>query len=204
MLQSSLNMLTAESLNRIVSTNESESVLSARGFTAGGARLTDNSAQAEDEFKYILFVWDGIEATSLTKANALAKAVELQTLFSRARDAVMKVLFSGGVIRGKKLQRGSVYVMNDLIEQQRNSAQSTAAFALIDQQNMATFYERILLLKCIVSAPHATQQNEMRSGPTQGFSKLRQLFSAESAQSSYWNRFDSVGVSQAQIPTAKP
>lgn len=74
------------------------------------------STDEEDQFKYILFVWDGIETSALTKANALAKAVELQTLFSKARDAVLKVLFSGGVIRGKKLQRGSVYVMNDLID----------------------------------------------------------------------------------------
>lgn len=70
----------------------------------------------DEEFKYILFVWDGIETSSLTKANALAKAIELQTLFDKAKDAVLKVLFSGGVIRGKKLQRGSVYVMNDLID----------------------------------------------------------------------------------------
>ena len=34
-LQSSLNMLTAESLNRIVSTNESEAVLTNRGFQPG-------------------------------------------------------------------------------------------------------------------------------------------------------------------------
>ena len=123
-------MLTAESLNRIVSTNESEAVLSARGFQTmfGGGTAQDHhnnigmSASAAaggdeaDEFKYILFVWDGIETSGLTKANALAKAVELQTLFSKARDAVLKVLFSGGVIRGKKLQRGSVYVMSDLID----------------------------------------------------------------------------------------
>ena len=61
-------------------------------------------------------MWDGIEASALTKANALAKAIELQTLFFKARDAVLKVLFSGGVIRGKKLQRGSVYVMSDMID----------------------------------------------------------------------------------------
>ena len=36
-LQSSLNMLTAESLNRIVSTNESEVNLSARGFMNGSS-----------------------------------------------------------------------------------------------------------------------------------------------------------------------
>ena len=119
-LQSSLNMLTYDSLNRIVSTNESESVLTGRGFdvSAGAMQMSDLSAAGsdEDEFKYILFVWDGIEATSLTKANALAKAVELQSLFSKAKDAILKVLFSGGVIRGKKLQRGSVYVMSDLID----------------------------------------------------------------------------------------
>ena len=57
----------------------------------------------DDEFKYILFVWDGIETSPLMKANALAKAVELQSLFAKAKDAVLKVLFSGGVIRGKKL-----------------------------------------------------------------------------------------------------
>ena len=37
-LQSSLNMLTAESLNRIVSTNESEVNLSARGFMNGSSQ----------------------------------------------------------------------------------------------------------------------------------------------------------------------
>jgi len=37
-------------------------------------------------------------------------------LFSKAKDAVLKVLFSGGVIRGKKLQRGSVYNMGELID----------------------------------------------------------------------------------------
>lgn len=89
-----------------------------------------------DEFKYILFVWDGIETSGLTKANALAKAVELQTLFQKARDAVLKVLFSGGVIRGKKLQRGSVYVMNDLIEQSRNGNNSNSATAGVTQPSI--------------------------------------------------------------------
>jgi len=94
-------MLTAESLNRIVSTNESESILSGRGFHTHGDPVSGTSDH--DEYRYILFVWDGIETSGLTKANALAKAVELQALFFKAKDAVLKVLFSGGVIRGKKL-----------------------------------------------------------------------------------------------------
>lgn len=96
---------------------------------ASGAAISSGSGDELDEFKYILFVWDGIETSGLTKANALAKAVELQTLFSKARDAVLKVLFSGGVIRGKKLQRGSVYVMNDLIEQSRSGGNGNSATA---------------------------------------------------------------------------
>ena len=84
---------------------------------SAGASGSENGSSDDDEYKYILFVWDGIESSALTKANALAKAVELQTLFSKARDTVLKVLFSGGVIRGKKLQRGSVYILEDMIDQ---------------------------------------------------------------------------------------
>jgi hypothetical protein len=34
----------------------------------------------------------------------------------------------------------------------------------IDNAKMATFYERILLLKCIVSSPRSTQQTDQRYG----------------------------------------
>ena len=64
----------------------------------------------------MLFVWDGVEASSLVKASTIAKAIELESLLHKAKDAVLKVLFSGGVVRGKKLQRGSVYVFGDEIE----------------------------------------------------------------------------------------
>ena len=102
-----------------------------------------------------MFVWDGIETSSLTKANALAKAIELQTLFAKARDAVLKVLFSGGVIRGKKLQRGSVYVMNDLIDQQKNNntGGSAALQESTDPSLLVSLYERIMLLRCLLSNP---------------------------------------------------
>ena len=51
----------------------------------------------------MVFVWDGLEASSLVKASTIAKAIELEGLLNKAKDAVLKVLFSGGVIRGKKL-----------------------------------------------------------------------------------------------------
>lgn len=50
----------------------------------------------------------------MTKALTLAKGNELEVLLSKAKDDVMRVLFSGGVIRGKKLQRGSVYTFGDV------------------------------------------------------------------------------------------
>ena len=172
-LQSSLNMLTAESLNRVVHTNESAKNLSARVLATGGRAQSsstttggassgaENSPQDEDEYKYILFVWDGIESSALTKANALAKAIELQTLFTKARDDVLKVLFSGGVIRGKKLQRGSVYILADMIEQtsKKEASSATAAAstqAQISPAQLTTFYERIFLLRCMLSPPHAS------------------------------------------------
>ena len=51
----------------------------------------------------MIFVWDGNDASSLVKASTIAKSIELESLLQKAKDSVLKVLFSGGVIRGKKL-----------------------------------------------------------------------------------------------------
>ena len=163
-IQSSLNMLTAESLNRIVATNESDQVLSPMGFAsprgpANGRQIDSRMQQSSDEgsldgdsndFRYILFIWDGIETSQLTKANALAKAFELQALITKGKDAVLKVLFSGGVIRGKKLQRGSVYVLSDLLARDNTTATRYEDLASIDKSQAETFLKRILLLRCIL------------------------------------------------------
>jgi len=39
----------------------------------------------------------------MVKATAISKGYELDSLLSKAKDAVLQVFFAGGVIRGKKL-----------------------------------------------------------------------------------------------------
>jgi hypothetical protein len=51
----------------------------------------------------MMYVWDGSESSSLTRSTAYLKAIELSILLQKAKDAVLKVLFSGGVVRGNKL-----------------------------------------------------------------------------------------------------
>ena len=72
----------------------------------------------------MIFVWDGTEASSLVKASTIAKSIEREGLLHKAKDSVLKVLFSGGVVRGKKLQRGSVYVFGEEIDRQRQNEKS--------------------------------------------------------------------------------
>jgi hypothetical protein len=60
----------------------------------------------------------------MTKALSLAKGNELDLLLSKARDDIMRVLFGGGVIRGRKLQRGSVLTFADLDTQFNGSVPS--------------------------------------------------------------------------------
>ena len=72
----------------------------------------------------MLFVWNGKNANALVKALALTKGYELDTLLSQAQDSVLSVLFNGGVIRGKKLQRGSVYVFDDVVNQLEDPAEN--------------------------------------------------------------------------------
>lgn len=51
----------------------------------------------------MIFVWNGKNASAMIKANALTKGYELDNLLIQGRDSILQVLFSGGVIRGKKL-----------------------------------------------------------------------------------------------------
>ena len=56
-----------------------------------------------NSFNFAIFVWNGKEASPIVKASAITKASELNSLFTQGKDHVLKVLFSGGVIRDKKL-----------------------------------------------------------------------------------------------------
>jgi hypothetical protein len=57
------------------------------------------------------------------KAMALTKGYELDGLLSKGKDNVLQVLFAGGVIRGKKLQRGSVYIFDEVIDKKKDGVE---------------------------------------------------------------------------------
>lgn len=46
---------------------------------------------------------------------ALTKGYELDNLLQTGKDSILKVLYSGGVIRKRKLQRGQVINFNEII-----------------------------------------------------------------------------------------
>jgi hypothetical protein len=64
----------------------------------------------------MIFVWNGKQAGSMVKAMALTKGYELDNLLVKAKDSILQVFFSGGVIRGKKLQRSSVLVFDEVAD----------------------------------------------------------------------------------------
>jgi hypothetical protein len=67
----------------------------------------------------MIFVWNGKSAGAMVKAMAISKGYELDGLLSKAKDSVLQVFFSGGVIRGKKLQRSNVLMFDELGESKR-------------------------------------------------------------------------------------
>lgn len=63
----------------------------------------ETRAATQQQFKYMIFVWNGKQAGAMVKAQAISKGYELDSLLSKAKDSVLQVFFAGGVIRGKKL-----------------------------------------------------------------------------------------------------
>ena len=69
----------------------------------------------------MIFVWNGKKAGPMVKAMALTKGYELDGLLAKGKDSVLQVFFAGGVIRGKKLQRGSVYLFDEVIDKKTDN-----------------------------------------------------------------------------------
>jgi len=51
----------------------------------------------------MIFVWNGKTANPLVKSIALANAFDLESLINKGKDAILQILFSGGVVKDKKL-----------------------------------------------------------------------------------------------------
>jgi protein-tyrosine phosphatase len=74
----------------------------------------------DGKYEYMIFVWNGKNANPLVKSLALSAAFEFESLINRAKDPLLQVLFSGGVIRNKKLQKGTILQLNSSISKELN------------------------------------------------------------------------------------
>jgi len=65
---------------------------------------SSNGSQADgSKYKYMLFVWNGKSAGATVKAQTLTKGYALDEYLQHAKDTGLNVLFSGGVVKNKKL-----------------------------------------------------------------------------------------------------
>ena len=78
--------------------------------------LISKREEKDTKYKQMAFLWKGKNSNGLVKALALPKGYELDTLLYSAKDPLLYILFSGGVIRHRKLQRGMVLQLNDMVE----------------------------------------------------------------------------------------
>lgn len=65
----------------------------------------------------MLYIWNGKHAQQAVKAQTLTKGYILDEYLHQAKDSGLNVLFSGGVVKNKKLQRGNIYVFEDILDQ---------------------------------------------------------------------------------------
>jgi hypothetical protein len=72
------------------------------------------------DYKYMMFVWNGKEASALLKACALSRGFELDTLLNKSGDSLLSFIFNGGVVRGTRLQRGKVLIFDQASSEQEN------------------------------------------------------------------------------------
>jgi hypothetical protein len=57
------------------------------------------------------------------KSIALSTAFDFESFIEKAKDPLLQVLFSGGVIRNKKLQRGTILQLNSASSKDFNAGE---------------------------------------------------------------------------------
>jgi len=70
------------------------------------------SLDASLNFEHMIFVWNGKNSNPLIKSLALSSAYNLEAQIEKSKDALLQVLFSGGVITKDKLTSGKVIQLN--------------------------------------------------------------------------------------------
>ena len=73
------------------------------------------------KYKYMLFVWNGKSASATIKSQTLTKGYALDKYLDEAKDSGLNVLFSGGVVKNKKLQRGNIFEFQDVLDKSKKS-----------------------------------------------------------------------------------
>ena len=72
----------------------------------------------------MLYIWNGKNAQLVVKAQTLTKGYALDEYLHQAKDSGLNVLFSGGVVKNKKLQRGNIYVFEEIIDNMKQNVSS--------------------------------------------------------------------------------
>ena len=108
----------------------------------------------------------------------------------------MNVLFSGGVVKNKKLQRGNIYIFEDVIEQQKMLKKKHSKPADANPNDPTTeqiikAYESVYLLKWLFPDTAIKQYREKIQEVNKGFyPKFRENFITQPGESqSYWDKF---------------
>ena len=68
-----------------------------------GKSSNSKNSDKSQKYKYMLFVWNGKNTGATVKAQTLTKGYALDEYLQQAKDSGLNVLFSGGVVKNKKL-----------------------------------------------------------------------------------------------------
>lgn len=103
----------------------------------------------------MLFAWNGKNSGASVKSQTLTKGYALDEYLQQAKDSGLNVLFSGGVVKNKKLQRGNIFEFQDVIDQNKNPNRKAKQSVPKQRENpnepsteeIVKAYETVYLLK---------------------------------------------------------
>ena len=160
-------------------------------------RRDQTDVSADTKYKYMLFVWNGKNSGASVKSHCLTKGYALDEYLQLAQDPGLNVLFSGGVIKNKKLQRGNVFEFEDMLgksglkrPKQDKGHASKRDGAEPSPQQIVEAHQTIYLLKWLF--PEASVQKfreHLNQTKKVLFQKFSEKFAGPEQGGNYWDKF---------------
>jgi len=123
----------------------------------------------------MLFVWNGKEASPLIKAMSLTWGFELDSLLNKTKGTLLEFFFTGGVIWGTKIQRGTILIFPE-VDSQKSDREKKENPNSPSSEEVVRTYETVYIFQFLIPREIMIKEQTWMNEQKNRYPKFTEVF----------------------------